>query len=321
MPLKPGCWIFFSALTLRLVWIFLIYRGEPVADQLFYLQSAQNLATENRYLMDGFPTAYWPVGYSFFLSLFFKFSNYFSSDSLLVFIQCSQAILSSLSALLIYLIAKKRMSFSFAALAGLLYAFYPAAIAMAASFWSETLFVFFLLIAFYFSTRFDPQNKPTVPSDIQSMYAKISLGILSGLAIGLAAYVRPTALLYLPFLSLNKTLWDFKYQFKVILVRGMVAMLLLLPWALRNHQLLGHWVPVSTNFGPNLYIGHNPEMNGGYMNSSTMDSIQVSGGNEAEQSQKLCRLAIQYALHHPLDEIKWLVIKITRLLSIQRTPL
>lgn len=87
---------------------------------------------------------------------------------------------------------------------------------------------------------------------------------LLGLAIGVAALGRPTALILLPLVCL--WLWRFgegaRRRGAALVVAGSLAAIF--PVTLRNYLVEGDLVPVTSNFGLNLYIGNNPAARGSY---------------------------------------------------------
>ena len=99
---------------------------------------------------------------------------------------------------------------------------------------------------------------------------KVRYFLLSALVTGVASYFRPDALLFTAFLSLihvaeilNKpSLIKVSKFFLRPLVAIGVALLLLLPWAIRNHEVVNRWVFTSTGSGCTLVTGlgafHNP---------------------------------------------------------------
>jgi 4-amino-4-deoxy-L-arabinose transferase-like glycosyltransferase len=86
----------------------------------------------------------------------------------------------------------------------------------------------------------------------------------SGLLLGLGSYLRPDYLLMPVFLA--PLLWLFTRNARRSLggmaVAQCVALLVLFPWALRNHSQCGRWMFTSSSVGPTLITGlgefHNP---------------------------------------------------------------
>jgi len=88
--------------------------------------------------------------------------------------------------------------------------------------------------------------------------------LLGGFTLGLGSYFRPDYLLLPVLLGLGA--WALTRHFWVsvrnLIIVQVLAVLLLLPWAYRNHELCGRWIFTSTSVGPTLITGlgefHNP---------------------------------------------------------------
>lgn len=80
----------------------LISSPVPRDDGVYYVAAARDMAHGMGYLLRGEPTAYWPIGYPFFLSLIFRLSN----DSL-VAAKVAQVLLSTAIVLMGYWIARR----------------------------------------------------------------------------------------------------------------------------------------------------------------------------------------------------------------------
>ena len=86
-----------------------------------------------------------------------------------------------------------------------------------------------------------------------------------GLAVGLAAIVRPNVLLFAPLLGLwilgwRQEPWRARCAALALAVAGLCAPIL--PITLRNGLVGGDWALISTQGGVNLWIGNNPQSNG-----------------------------------------------------------
>jgi hypothetical protein len=58
---------------------------------------------------------------------------------------------------------------------------------------------------------------------------------------------------------------DWRASFLSFLIAVVTAAALFSPWMARNEALWGKARVMATNFGPNLWMGNNPDSNGGYM--------------------------------------------------------
>ena len=97
---------------------------------------------------------------------------------------------------------------------------------------------------------------------------------LLGGAIGLAALCKPVILAWL---AMMLAVWwrngkgSWRSRTFILLVAGAM----ILPWSIRNYALTGHVVPISSNVGMNLFIGHEPEATGSYR--SGVDYFALAG--------------------------------------------
>ena len=88
-----------------------------------------------------------------------------------------------------------------------------------------------------------------------------------------------------------------------MLALGMGAALMLAPWGLATHQMLGQ-ATLSTNTGFNLYIGNNPAANGRFVSIADTPAGPVwhqllAERGEAGATKELGRSAIAYMLENP----------------------
>jgi len=95
----------------------------------------------------------------------------------------------------------------------------------------------------------------------------------------------------------------------------LLTILLLLPWAIRNRQQLGHWVWMTTNDGITLYDGFNPAADGSSNQSSFRSWPELKTMSEVNRSQYLAALAKQYAVEHPRRVLSLTLAKLERFWS------
>lgn len=81
--------------------------------------------------------------------------------------------------------------------------------------------------------------------------------IAAGVLLGIGSYLRPDFVLLPIFLVVG--LWAYTRHFfrslSAMLLTQLVVILVLLPWAYRNHRVLGHWMFTTTGPGPVLVAG------------------------------------------------------------------
>jgi hypothetical protein len=81
-----------------------------------------------------------------------------------------------------------------------------------------------------------------------------------------------------------------------------IAMLVVLPWSLRNQRVLGDFVLVSTNGGFTLLTGNNPSARGGYTTDDPLvESIGRTVATQLQADREAKRRAIQWITQHPAE--------------------
>ncbi len=262
---------------LRLAWVVAV-PVRPVSDGLVYDQLAWNLATRGAYAWNnGDITAYWPVGTAFVYSLVFRcFGHALSAIAAL------NVVVGTATLCLIVSLARRWLS---GAAAGLIYALWPSQIEFTSIMASELLFNFLLLLSLW----------AAVVAPIRSWPLK---GLVAGILLAAAAFVRPTAL-PLVLLLAAAAAWGRKSDWRALAgftIAALAAMVICIaPWTLRNARELGAPVLISTNGSANLWMGNNPQSTGEYMPLPD----DVAGMSEVARSAVLAERAKQFILAHP----------------------
>ena len=152
-------------------------------------------------------------------------------------------IFSTANIYLIFLITKKIfLNTNIAVISAILMAIYPFNIFYAVTGFSETFFLFLLLLGFYFL-----YNKKILPSAIF-----FSLSILC----------RPLGELIYPIIFLYFFALIYNYKIKLIFINLLkyliVYILIMSPWWYHNYLKYGEFVRLNLGFGLTLYAGNNP---------------------------------------------------------------
>ena len=245
--------IILSGMTLRILWAIII-PVEPVSDSIAYDTFARNLLD---YGVFGWtadtPHAYWPPGTSLlYAALYWVFGvSYLPIVVFNIVLSCALILTS-------YRVAERLYSSNVAFYVACLIAFWPTMIMYATLLASELLYLTLTIAALDLWT-----------STTRSRY--FLKMVCAGVLLGAATLVRPLALL-LP-LIFATCFWfrsGFKQQTLLEQARlATVAFVFLVcivgPWTLRNYELFGEFIPVSTNGGITLWMGNAPGTDGRLM--------------------------------------------------------
>ncbi len=204
------------------------------------------------------PDAWRPPGYPFFLIFVYKLfgKKYFV-------VRLFQAILSSLTILMIYLITLKISNKVSALSAALICSFYYEGVIFPLLFYSETLFAFCVscvLYLLYNFSRFD--DKPKL--------FRWGYIIFTGVIIGYTIMIRPILMPILPFLAFGIFLrngFNKKNILKLVYI-FLSAMIVLAPWCIRNSVLYKKPMFISNNGGLNFSMGFCANANGHFLKES-----------------------------------------------------
>lgn len=223
----------------------------PSSDADWYYGHAAMLAHGLGYLdQHGRPTAYWPVGWPWILSLAFRLGGVSIWT-----VGAINLVAAALTGWLTYDLGRRITGSEAAARAGLLaLAVYPNAILYVPLALTEVVYTALLL------------------GGIWLIVARRhwAMTIAAGLVFGLATLVKAQTLVIVPALLMIE--WarggDRWRRLPATIGRGAVilagAALVIAPWTIRNHRVLGAWVVVSTNGGITLLTGNNDSARGGF---------------------------------------------------------
>ena len=224
------------------LFVAIAWAREPVWDGHYYHFGATRIAEGLGYSEDVViagatvwkPWCHYPVGYSAVLGGAYKlFGNG------LVVAPVVNALLGTALVVVVHRLARRYLSENRARVAAGLTALHPGLIAYSAVVMNEVLTALLVMSAFYVAIRWRGSWHGLVPA---------------GVLLGLATLVRPSSLLAAPLLAVamppprwKSLLWG--------AVATVSALVVVLPWTIRNCRVMDGCALVSTNGGWNLAIG------------------------------------------------------------------
>lgn len=270
-------WALVSAFAMRLAWS-LVVPIEPVSDSAAYHEFASSIASGRGYAYaDGALTAYWPVGTSALYAVV-----YLVFGQSLQWIEVLNILLGVALVWLTYRLGTLWFSPAVGSIAALVMSVWPMLIQFTTVLASELPFAVLLLASLV--QFFAPGRR----------WPRVAL---AGVFLAVACLMRPTAIILvvvLPALAaLRGTRLVGALMQACILLLAVAAVIS--PWALRNTELYSAPVLISTNFGPNLWMGNNPESTGAYMPLPQSRTFE----NELQRDRELRAEAIGHIRSDP----------------------
>jgi 4-amino-4-deoxy-L-arabinose transferase-like glycosyltransferase len=195
-------------------------------------------------------------------------------------IRIAQALLDTSTILAVYLLARKYLTPAACVFASVFIAFNPYLIYFSSLILSETLFISLLAWGMYLLVR-----KGTW------CYGAVVLALMLS--------VRPSAMM-LPVILAAVSALEVRNRRDLIirpLMTGATCVIVLFPWAFRNHLVVDHWLWTTSNAGVTLYDGLHPGATGAsdqrFLESMHDELRPIT--NEVDRSNHLARKARQFA--------------------------
>jgi 4-amino-4-deoxy-L-arabinose transferase-like glycosyltransferase len=230
------------------------------------------------------PWCHYPVGYSALLALAYRLLGATHEVTAAV-----DAVTGAALAVVTWLLGREGLSRGRARIAGLIVALHPGMILYAALVMTEPLAALLTLLAFWLAVR---DRRP-------------ARGVVIGaLVLGVAALVRPQALLCVPFLALLITPKPSLRALGALVPVCAVALLPILPWTARNCRVMDGCALVSTNGGWNLAIGAFPRATGRFETLHASDGCREVTG-QVQQDRCWFAYGAREIAEHPLH---WLAL-------------
>ncbi|QQE80602.1 hypothetical protein [Alicyclobacillus sp. SO9] len=295
---------------LRTLWL-LYMHPHQISDFAWYYGHASQLAAGHGYREHGRFTAYWPIGYPFFLSLLFRLTGPSVPWGLAM-----NAGLSVFIVVLIYVMAYKLMNrHDIAFFAALGYTILPSQIEWNSVLGSEELYTALLLgalLVYMFSSSRTVCTSDTArtsgPVRTSGSQHKWTI-LLSGILLGVASDVRPIALLFPVAIGVYEV-WINKKPFRaaagMILVIYAGVCLSVFPVTLRNILTTHHLSLISTNGGVVLWQGTHAD--GSYYWSWNPEVNPLLAANMHYLPAKMGQIGMHYFLLHVIRHPFWTIL-------------
>jgi 4-amino-4-deoxy-L-arabinose transferase-like glycosyltransferase len=285
---SPGALLAIWAIFIGLRLAMLLVPVAPSSDAEWYLLRAIGLAAGQGYLDNaGAQTAFWPAGWPMAMSVLFRLTG--PSVLAVGLFNLASAVLTGYLALLL---GRRLFGSEAAARLGLLlFALYPNAIGYVPLALTEVFYTALLLLGCWL------------------VIARRSLLwlVAAGVVFGFATLVKAQTLVMVPLLFAIDWLRDGDIWRRLPRLVGQGALVLamaaltVLPWTVRNHVQLGHWIAVSTNGGFTLLTGNNDTATGDYTpNDPTVTALMARRDlDEVTRDAEAKRLGMQWIAANP----------------------
>ncbi|OQA91411.1 MAG: hypothetical protein BWY26_00993 [Elusimicrobia bacterium ADurb.Bin231] len=213
--------IFFFSLAIRLAYVIPLSPQQLSPDAYDYMNTAVKVSSGL-----GFGETWRPPGYIGFLAVIF-----FLFGKSVMLVRIIHSLLGAATCVILFFTAKKIFSANVAKISAFLLSFYPYLIAYTGDLLSETFFTFMIAVSVW--AIYVCAEKPT--------FKNIAL---TGICFGLTGLTKSTIMPF--FLFACAWLWWNTKSFKTGFLVGIVTLLTLFPWSLRNRIYYKKVVPVST---------------------------------------------------------------------------
>jgi 4-amino-4-deoxy-L-arabinose transferase-like glycosyltransferase len=286
-----------AGIGIRLLWVS-FFPAPLHADGLHYFKLALALAQGHEYRSDTGDLAYWPPGYPFFISVGLRLLGPYAWV-----VTVLNLVLFSVSVPLVYALGRWIEDDRTGRLSALVLVLWPNYVASAGLGSKEMVMVPCLLatLLLYFRSR---------SADGISKTALLALS--AGVVLGFASLTHPSFQLFpvvlLAYEWLSSCTSRSFLRVAVLLV-GMAFVIF--PWALRNHNKLGHWVIISDNGGDVFYRANNSLANGTYV----FEGQTILPEDEVQRNRVGYQLGTHWIVSHPLQFLWLAERKLTFLLG------
>lgn len=289
-------------LVVRLAWAgYATREPQGLFDPVRYVGYARVIADGQGMIepWSGHPTAYYPPGYPWFLGIITWLGSPFTDDVWMI-AAVVQAFLGAATVALGALVARRLAGPTAGMIAAAVLALYPNLVFHSGAVLGETLYNA-LFMAFLVACLGSGW-----PADITPRRA-----LVSGLLLGSAVMVRPISMAVVPVVLL--AWWWCQRDRRRLAIHGGLLLVgvavFVLPWTVRNALRMDDFVPMSTNTGDNLCIGHAEGATGAFSareECATEFNFLDGPADEIAGDREKTRIALDAVLDDPSRE-PWLL--------------
>lgn len=232
-----------------------LYYSRAIAFRNIFVDLFQLHSPSSSDLYQAYGNGVWPPLHAIILSAgLFLFGEEPGAARIVV------TLFSAMTTPLVYFLILKLATRRSALFAALIHIIYPSFIAYSHYLWSETTFIFLLLMAVYFTISICEER---------TSRKNMLRAALAGLFLGLSGLARVAASPFLLMVPLWLALTIKRRKHRILLPGVIIAswIITLLPWELTLAYRENRFVPISTRGGYNLYLGNNPWVPDGFGSS------------------------------------------------------
>jgi 4-amino-4-deoxy-L-arabinose transferase-like glycosyltransferase len=242
---------------------------------------------------DGILTTFRPPGYPFFLSVFYHIDD---GPGRFTLVRLAQAVIfASLSILVVNIGEAIGLSKKRSIAAGIIISLYPILLFYPIALASENLFIPLFAWSIYIAWR------------VKQKSTTVWLSIILGLLLGAMVLTRSVSVLILIVITCWLFFTSKTRKFKA-LIPFVIAMIIVLPWAIRNSKVMGHPALVENSLWYNMYIGYHPEGDGNFVSDIAIKPLFITDDTERDAFTK--QEALTFIKNDPLEALRRIINRI-----------
>jgi len=291
------------ALALRLAFVFMVPPVIQFPDGREYVEVARSLLAGHGF---GLQTLR-PPGYPVFIAAVWSITG----ESLLA-LRVAEALLGTLTAVLVGVFGARWFGRRAGLLAMAIATLHPVLAFLPATQYSENLIVLVCVLAY-----------GCMLGALADARAGLGRWMAGGALLGLAALIRPNAVILAPGILLGAT-WPMaragrRWLLPAVTVAAALA-LTLSPWLIRNHDVHDHWFFVATGGGRALWLGSNDHTTGRagsiVLPDSTLTAELMRLPDEVGRDRRLGALGLAWMKADPARAARMYLVRMSSLWAI-----